>query len=78
MSFTAILRAKYGDQRLQRQIALEGHRFTPPEALKLGILDSIVPGNTADVLIKAEELADTVGKNAQSGVWGLIKVREKY
>src|ERR1700731_4894572 len=29
LSFAAVLRAKWGDHRLHRKIALEGHRFTP-------------------------------------------------
>ena len=74
MSFTAILRAKFGDHRLQRKIALEGHRFTAKEAYDDGLLDHLVAGNTADVLVKAEEVADKLGVNAQGGVWGLIKV----
>jgi enoyl-CoA hydratase/carnithine racemase len=53
---------------------LEGHRFTPPEALAAGILDHIVTGNTAAVLAKAEEVAEGISGNAQAGVWGLIKV----
>ena len=75
LSFAAILRAKFGDARLQRKIALEGHRFTPAEALKDGLLDHIVAGSTADVLAKAEQVADQVGTNAREGVWGLIKAR---
>lgn len=31
-------------------------------------------GKTAEVLAKAEEVADTFSGNAQAGVWGLIKV----
>ncbi|KAJ2916582.1 hypothetical protein MD484_g3816, partial [Candolleomyces efflorescens] len=73
LSFAAILRAKFGDHRLQRQIALEGYRFTPPEALAAGILDHIVSGDTAAVLAKAEEVAEGISGNAQAGVWGLIK-----
>jgi len=72
-SFAAILRAKVGDTRIQRKIALEAHRFTPQEAVEIGILDHIVKGNTEAVLAKAEALADSVGTNAQTGVWGLIK-----
>ena len=63
-----------GDHRLQRKIALEGHKFTPKEAHEEGLLDYLVPGNTADIMAKAEELADRVSGNAQEGVWGLIKV----
>ncbi|KAF8969252.1 ClpP/crotonase-like domain-containing protein [Flammula alnicola] len=72
-SFAALLSAKIGDHRLHRKIALEGHRFTPAEALQDGILDYIVKGKTADVLAKAEEIADKFSGNASMGVWGLIK-----
>lgn len=74
LSFTAILRAKFGDHRLYRKIALEGHRYTAEEALQDGILDYIVKGKTADVLAKAEEVADRFSGNATMGAWGLIKV----
>jgi hypothetical protein len=37
-------------------------------------VDHIVKGNTAQVLAKAEEVADRVSALAASGVWGLIKV----
>lgn len=74
LSFAAILRAKISDGRLHRKIALEGHRFTPPEALEAGILDYTVSGNSAAVLAKAVEVADMVSANATTGVWGLIKV----
>ena len=74
LSFAAILRAKIGDHHLQRKIALEGHRFTASEAYADGLLDHIVNGNTADILAKAEEVADKFSANAANGVWGLIKV----
>ncbi|KDR78919.1 hypothetical protein GALMADRAFT_244576 [Galerina marginata CBS 339.88] len=73
LSFTAILSAKIGDHRLYRKVALEGHRFTAPEALQDGILDYIVKGKTADILAKAEEIADKFSGNATTGVWGLIR-----
>lgn len=73
LSFAAILRAKFGDHRLHRKIALEGHRYVPSEALKDGILDAVVAGNTADVLVAAEKIADKASPNASAGVWGLIK-----
>ena len=75
LAFAAILRAKVGDLRLQRKIALEGYRFTPPEALSDGLVDHIVAGGTSAILAKAEEIADATCTNAQSGVWGLIKVK---
>lgn len=74
LSFTAILRAKFGDHRLYRKIALEGHRYTAQEALQDGILDHIVKGKTVDILAKAEEVADHFSGNATMGAWGLIKV----
>jgi len=74
LSFAAILRAKVGDHRLQRKIALEGYKFTPQEAYKDGLLDHLVAGNTGDVLAKAGEVAEKVCSNAQAGVWGLIKM----
>lgn len=77
LSFTAILRAKVGHHQLQRKIALEGHRFTPQEALADGLLDHLVEGGTKEVLAKAEEIADSVCANSRSGVLGLIK-RDLY
>lgn len=74
LSFAAILRAKVGDQHLQRKIALEGHRFSAKEAYQHELLDHLVDGKTADILAKAEEVADKFSANAQTGVWGLIKV----
>ncbi|KAJ7056626.1 ClpP/crotonase-like domain-containing protein [Mycena amicta] len=72
-SFAGVLNAKIGNPNTRRKIALEGHRFTPQEALDAGIVDHLVTGNTAAVLAKAEELALAVGGKAASGVWGLIK-----
>jgi enoyl-CoA hydratase/carnithine racemase len=69
------MRAKVTDASLRRKMALEGHRFTPSEAEKSGIVDYIVNGNTEAVVGKAEELASSVHSHAQTGVWGLIKVR---
>jgi enoyl-CoA hydratase/carnithine racemase len=59
------LNAKIGDAQIRRKIALEGHRFSPQEALAAGIVDHIVSGDTAAVLAKAEELGLTVGVKAQ-------------
>ncbi|KAF8222085.1 ClpP/crotonase [Tricholoma matsutake] len=73
LSIAAILRSKVGDHRLQRKIALEGHRFTQKEALEAGLVDHLVTGNTASIVAKAEELAQEVSANAKEGVWGLIK-----
>ncbi|KAJ8496877.1 hypothetical protein ONZ45_g12284 [Pleurotus djamor] len=73
LSFTAVLRAKVSDSNTRRKIALEGHRFTATDGQKVGFIDYVVPGNTADVLAKAEQLADSVSSLASTGVWGLIK-----
>ncbi|KAJ7650663.1 ClpP/crotonase-like domain-containing protein [Roridomyces roridus] len=72
-SFAGVLSAKITNAQVRRKIALEGHRFTPTEALDSGIVDALGGGTTATVLAKAEELALTVGVKAQGGVWGLIK-----
>jgi len=72
-TFVAVFGAKITDHRLRRKILLEGHRFVPPEALQVGIVDHVVKGKTADILAKAEEVADRVSPLAAKGVWGLIK-----
>lgn len=61
-----------------RKITMEGHRFTPQEALAAGIIDEVVGGGTGPLLQRAEALADTVGANAQTGVWGLLKVSMSF
>jgi enoyl-CoA hydratase/carnithine racemase len=74
LSFAKLLRAKIGDARLHRQIALEGHRFTPQEAVKAGLVDQLAPSGTESVLARATELALKVAPLAKTGAWGLIKV----
>jgi len=73
LSFTALFGAKVSDSRLHRKVALEGHRFTPQEALEAGFVDHLVNGNTAAVLAKAEQVAESVSHLAKEGVWGGIK-----
>lgn len=72
--FGLIVQAKVTDAQMVRKIALEGHRFTPQEALKCGLVDHIVQGDTEAVLHKAQEVATVVGAQAQGGAWGLIRV----
>ena len=72
--FGAIVQAKVTDAQTVRKIALEGHRFTPQEAVKFGFVDELVQGDTEAVLNKALELGKKVGEQAQSGVWGVIRV----
>jgi Delta3-Delta2-enoyl-CoA isomerase len=74
-SFGALMRAKFPSSTLLRKIALEGHRFTPQEALAEGLLDYIAP--SAEVLNKAIEIAEGIAPNARTGVWGLMK-RDLY
>ncbi|KAJ3483389.1 hypothetical protein NLI96_g6343 [Meripilus lineatus] len=77
LSLTSIIRTKVSDARLQRKIALEGHRFTPQEALEGGLIDQIVNGDTEAVIAKAQELANTVSHLPRLGSYGVIK-RELY
>lgn len=79
LSFVGILQVKVGDANLRRKIALEGHRFTPKEALAAGLVDRIVPGDSAEaVLGMARELAESVDSLARGGAWGLIKVNRTF
>jgi len=73
VSFAGLVRSKFGSDPLTRKIALEGHRFTPQEALEAGIVDYLVNGDTAAVLARAVELAHQWSVNAQAGAWGSIK-----
>ncbi|KAH8100902.1 ClpP/crotonase [Cristinia sonorae] len=75
-SFTALARNKCAGP-LGRKIFLEGHRFTPTEALEVGLVDYIAGNSTASVLAKAEEVAAGVEHLAQFGGFGIIK-RELY
>ena len=69
---------KVVDANLNRKIALEGHRFTPKEALEAGLVDQIVPGDSAEaVLHGARKLAESVESLAKGGAWGLIKVERR-
>ena len=72
VSFAAIVRAKVS---AMRGFALEGHRFTPPEARDAGLVDEIVSGGTRSVLKRALEIAEEKAPKARGGVWGVIKVR---
>ncbi|VDB85492.1 unnamed protein product [Peniophora sp. CBMAI 1063] len=71
-SFAAIARHKLSAPTI-RTLALEGHRFTPSDALKAGILDAAVPGGTEAVLSAAVALAESKAGKARAGTWGLIK-----
>lgn len=72
MTFAALARAKLLPT-LHRTVALEGHRFTPSEALAASLVDNIVPGGTEEVLVRAKEVAQAKAGKARGGVWGLIK-----
>ncbi len=77
LSFAALLRAKVPDGQMVRKISIEGHMFTPKEALAGGIVDHLVEGDTEAVVRKAVEVGKFAGANARLGVWGLIKVTLK-
>lgn len=79
LSFTAILNAKVGSPVIRRRVALEGHRFTPSEALKAGIVDRLanltgtsVESGTDKVLEEAMKLANEVKILASRGIWSAI------
>lgn len=73
-SLIAVLKAKASNSTTLRKIVLEGHRFTPQEALSLGLVDHIVNGNSEAILTAAQTLAEKVGPIAKSGAWGVNKV----
>lgn len=62
------------DATVVRKIALEGHRFTPQEALEAKLIDAIASSDTESVLAKAHEVAEAVSGQAKPGAWGLIRV----
>jgi len=72
VSFAAVARAKVS-ATATRRFAVEGHRFTPPEARDAGLVDEIVAGGTRGVLTRAQEIAQEKAPKARGGVWGLIK-----
>lgn len=69
-----MLEGKIRNPQTLRKVILEGHRFTPKEALEQGIVDHIVEGNTEDVLKAAQTLAAKVESLAKTGAWGVNKV----
>ncbi|KAI6133520.1 ClpP/crotonase-like domain-containing protein [Pisolithus thermaeus] len=80
LSFTAVLNAKVSNPSVRRRIALEGHRFTPLEALTAGLVDRLascggtgVELGTENVLREAMRLAKEVSALPKQGVWGSIK-----
>lgn len=72
-AFGFIVRAKVTDAQTVRKIALEGHRFTPQEALESRLVDHIVPGDTEAVLQKAQQVGEAAAGHARSGAWGGIR-----
>ncbi|KAI0686433.1 ClpP/crotonase-like domain-containing protein [Cytidiella melzeri] len=72
-SIACIIGDKVPDSQVRRKIGLEGHRFTGQEAVAAGFVDALAPGNTEDVIKKAQELGEVVGAQAAAGAWGLIR-----
>ncbi|KAI0671547.1 ClpP/crotonase [Trametes maxima] len=77
LSLAAVLRAKAPNAQVLQKIVLEGYRFTPQEALSVGLVDRIVAGNTEVVVAEAQALAEGVSGFAQTGAWGVNR-REIY
>ncbi|TFY80659.1 hypothetical protein EWM64_g3356 [Hericium alpestre] len=72
-SFGALLRAKLPSAATLRTLALEGHRWTPPDAIKAGIVDELVSGGTEIVLERAVRVGSEKAALAREGAWGLIR-----
>ncbi|EPT02872.1 hypothetical protein FOMPIDRAFT_1117410 [Fomitopsis schrenkii] len=77
LSFAGVFRSKVQDAKVLRKIALEGHRFTPQEALEAGLVDRIVKGDTETIIDKARQVGEAASAMSVSGVWGVIK-RDLY
>jgi enoyl-CoA hydratase/carnithine racemase len=77
LAFAKLFRAKVGDTRVHRAVALEGQRITPKHAKAVGLVDEVVGTTTEEVLVKATDLARQASQGARSGVWGLIKVCQR-
>lgn len=69
-----IYRAKLNSPNTLRACFIEGKRFTPQEALSLGIVDEIAEGGSAGVFLKSQEVAKRLEGLAVTGVWGIMKV----
>ncbi|CDO70869.1 hypothetical protein BN946_scf184804.g1 [Trametes cinnabarina] len=74
LSLAAILKAKAPNPQILRKIILEGHRFTPKEALEVGLVDRIIPGTTEDIIAEAQSLADSLSTLPTQGAWGLNRI----
>ena len=75
LSLMAVLRAKASNAQVLRKIVLEGHRFTPKEALSAGLADHIAGESTEGLLSAAQQFAEKIAPIAKSGAWGINKVR---
>jgi enoyl-CoA hydratase/carnithine racemase len=65
LSFTEILNAKVGSPAVRRRVALEGHRFTPSEALKVGMVDRLANLTGASVGNGTEKVLEEAMKFAK-------------
>ncbi|KAI0749508.1 ClpP/crotonase [Daedaleopsis nitida] len=72
-SLIAVLKAKVPSPQTLRKIVVEGHRFTPGEALALGLVDHVVDGTTEAVITAAQAFGDKLGPMAKTGAWGVNK-----
>ena len=70
-----MLEAKAPNAQTMRRIVLEGHRFTPKEALELGLVDRVAGADTESLLAETQAMAARLGALAKTGAWGVNKVR---
>jgi len=73
--FAALLRYRMPSPALLRKCGL-GHRFTPPELLKEGLVDEIVDGGM--VISRAVEIGQVEGGKVGNGSWGGMKSEMFY
>jgi len=73
-AMAALANAKVSDARTRRLLALEGHRFSPQEALAHGLIDVVADDSSAEAVYSAaRKFAIEKSEMAKTGVWGLIK-----
>jgi len=69
----AVLNYKLPSPQAIRKTTLEGHRWTPPELLQIGVADELAEGGREGVLKAALTLAEKQAPLAKTGVFGLMK-----
>lgn len=70
-AMAALFRAKLGGGPALRALALEGRRFSGPDAVAAGLADALAPAGLADALRFVADAALT--EKARAGVYGTIR-----